>query len=305
MRKTLLLLLGIGVAGFAGYANAASNLGSTAIPVFEGHRLTPITSGPRVLYCPSEEDDPVYRARIAAWIGGTCDYFDARFATPSLAELAGYNGVMTWTDYPYFDNVAMGNVLADFVDLGGHVVLGAFCAYTMGNYLAGRIMTDTSRYCPVTGGSNHFSMSMWDGSCGEGPVHAGITSYGACYRDYLTLVNGSICGRFQDGEIANAINGSGGVISRDDVVYANGAGGYPYCASTGQDPERVANALAGGTARTDISGIASTSSSGRGQGSLPVGTTFHSRSRTLPSGTVSCSFRPPPPPGAGSACGNF
>lgn len=37
----------------------------------------------RVLYAPSEEDDPDYRAAIAAFTGGTADYFDARVATPS------------------------------------------------------------------------------------------------------------------------------------------------------------------------------------------------------------------------------
>jgi hypothetical protein len=72
-----------------------------------------------------------------------------------------------------FDNAAMGDVLADFVDLGGHLVLGAFCAYTSGCFRAGRIMTDTSRYRPVIGGINHFSLAMWDGSCGDGSEHGG------------------------------------------------------------------------------------------------------------------------------------
>ena len=33
-------------------------------------------------------------------------------------------------------------------DAGGKVILGAFCTYRSGNYLAGRIMTPA--YCPVT-----------------------------------------------------------------------------------------------------------------------------------------------------------
>jgi hypothetical protein len=247
MRKTLLVLLAIALAGFAGNASAISNLGSTGTPVFIGHDITPDAGGPRVLYGPSESDDAAYRAQIAAQIGGTCDYFDARFSTPSVSFLSTYNCVMVWANYAFFDNVAYGNNLADFVDGGGSVVLGAFAAYTSGNFLSGRIMTDTSRYCPVLGGFNHFSMSFWDGTCAESCIHDGITSYGTTYRDFLTLVAGAVCGRYQDGEIANAINADG------DVVYANGAGGFPLFPS-GQDAARVGNAcLCGGTSATESS----------------------------------------------------
>lgn len=235
MRKTLLVLLAIALAGFAGQASAASNLGASATPVFDGHVITPDAGGPRILYGPSESDDAAYRAQMAAQVGGTCDYYDARFGTPSVDFLNGYDCVMVWANYAFFDNVAYGNNLADFVDAGGSVVLGAFAAYTSGNFLSGRIMTDTSRYCPVTGGFNHFSMSFWDGTCADQCPHAGITSYGSTYRDFLTLVSGTVCGRYQDGEIANAIN------TALDVVYANGAGGYPLFPS-GQDAARAANA---------------------------------------------------------------
>lgn len=240
MRKTLFLVVAIAASGFTGTAPAASNLGSTAEPVFQGNHLTPDAGGLRLLYCPSESDDPGYRARMAAQLGGTCDYFDTRYSTPSVSFLNGYDAVMTWANYAYFDNVDFGNKLADFVDSGGKVVLGAFCAYTSGNYLAGRIMTDTGTYCPVTGGFNHFSLSMWDGSCATSGVHYGITSYGCTYRDYLTLVapGGGVCGLFEDGEIANAFNSWG------SVAYANGAGGYPLF-PVGQDPERAANAIFG------------------------------------------------------------
>lgn len=236
MRKTLLVLLALALAGFAGNASAMSNLGSSATPVFIGNDITPDAGGPRVLYAPSESDDAAYRASMAAQVGGTCDYFDARFGTPSVAMLVdGYDCVMTWANYAYFDNVGFGNNLADFVDAGGHVVLGAFAAYTSGNFLSGRVMTDTSRYCPVLGGFNHFSLAFWDGSDPSCCVHSGVTSYGSTYRDFLTLVSGSVCGRYTDGELANALNGD------KDVVYANGAGGFPLFPS-GQDAQRAANA---------------------------------------------------------------
>jgi HYR domain len=54
------------------------------------------------------------------------DVFDARLGTPSLPQLLGYDAVMTWPDDFYQDRVALGNVLADYVDLGHGVVQTMF-----------------------------------------------------------------------------------------------------------------------------------------------------------------------------------
>jgi len=238
VRKTLLLFAALAAAGFAGPASARTNLGGDGPVVSHGNVLTPDTGGPRVLYAPSESDDRGYRAQISAQIGGTCDYFDARVATPSPTQLLNYDGVMTWANYYYFDNVGFGNALADFVDRGGRVVLGAFCVYTSGSYVAGRLTTDTAHYCPVTGGFNHWSLSMWDGTDGGNCLYAGVTSLGDTYRDILTVVGpgAEYIGRFSDGEFADVGNAYG------NVMYANGAGGYPL-APVGQDAARVANAF--------------------------------------------------------------
>jgi hypothetical protein len=247
MRKTLLVLLAIALAGFAGQASARTNLGSEAPAVFQGNQISPDAGGTRVLYGPSESDDASYRSAMATQVSGTCDYFDARTSTPSVSFLDTYDCVMVWANYAFSDNVAYGNNLADFVDHGGHVILGAFAAYTSGNFLSGRIMTQAD-LCPVTGGFNHFSMSFWDGSDRDCCTHTGITSYGSTYRDYLTLRSGAtVCGRYQDQEIANALNGA------QSVIYANGAGGYPLFPS-GQDAARAANGcVCGGVTATQPS----------------------------------------------------
>lgn len=250
MRKTLLVLLAIAFGVTAGSPVFANNIKTASPAVFEGNDITPDTGGARVLYAPSEADDAGYRAAIAAATGGSCDYYDARYGTPDAALLDSYDCVHVWANYAFYDNVGYGNNLADYVDRGGHVVLGAFCAYTSGNYLSGRIMTDTSRYCPVVGGSNHFSLSMWDGTDADCCVHTGVTSYGMTYRDYLTLVGpgATICGHFQDREMANALNAA------QDVIYANGSGGYPI-AGVGQVAVVVANACvcAGGSTAVENS----------------------------------------------------
>lgn len=257
-RPFVLSLVALGML-IPGPLAAGSNLGSPEATVFQGHHITPDAGGPRVLYAPSESDDAGYRNRIAAHIGGTCDYYDARHGTPGIGLLDAYDGVVTWVNYEYQNNVAFGNNLADFVDHGGRVILGAFCVYTSGSFLAGRVMTD-HRYCPVTGGFNHWSLSFWDGSDATHCLHDGVASYGCTYRDYLTVVGqgATYIGLFSDGEFANVGNGS------SNVLYANGAGGYPLFPS-GQDAERVANAVVcgmigwGGHSLTSVPGFASTS----------------------------------------------
>jgi hypothetical protein len=173
----------------------------------------------RTLYCPSEADDPDYRAQIAAITGGIVDYFDTRVATPDAALLNTYDCVYTWANYAYLDNVLLGDRLADFVDGFGAVVLGAFCTYTSGNYLSGRIMT--AGYSPV-----------WSPS---GSNHLGVTSYECTYRDYLAPQGGGVVdGHFTDGEIA-------GAWRPDKKVYYNNGAGALQLGCTGQWPLLVAN----------------------------------------------------------------
>jgi hypothetical protein len=226
MRKAIFAFMAVAMGlCLASSSYAVTNTGKADAFTFEGHSLTSPESGPglRVLYGPSEADDPGYRGAIAARLGGgaVVDYYDSRVGTPDVAMLDTYDCVMVWANYAFSNNVLYGDNLATFVDHGGTVVLGAFCAYTIGNYLSGRVMTDPA-YCPVTGGFNHFSYATWDGSCAGDCVHAGVGFYGATYRDILAIrPTGTVCGRFTDFEISVAHN------TARSVVYANGAGGFP------------------------------------------------------------------------------
>ena len=124
-----------------GPAAATTNTGKAGGGPLGNHVLSEqqvLQSG--ILYAPSEDDDPAFRAAVAAITGGAVDYFDARAGTPDLATLQGYHCVYTWANSAFADNVLFGDRLANFVDSGGSVVLGAFSAYTTGNYLSGAIM---------------------------------------------------------------------------------------------------------------------------------------------------------------------
>jgi hypothetical protein len=195
-----------------------------------------LSSGHRMLYAPSEADDPAYRAAIAALTGGTVDYFDARAGTPDAALLSGYDCVYTWANYPYADRDLFGDRLADYVDAGGKAVLGVFCTFTLGNSLGGRIMTPG--YSPVTSpaGNNHFAASPYAGD-GTTCLHRRVFAYDQFYRDVLVLQGGGLRdGSYVDGEIALAY--------RPDrrVVYLNGEGNARLGGGTGDWPQLVANA---------------------------------------------------------------
>jgi hypothetical protein len=131
-------------------------------------------------------------------------YLDTRTTTPTVAALSAYDAVFTWTNSAYANATAFGDNLADYVDGGGRVILGAFVTYTSGNSLGGDIRT--AAYSPVTSpsGSNHFSFSPYAGD-GTSALWTGVGSYGAVYRDFVTLQGAGIAdGHFADGEIAAA-----------------------------------------------------------------------------------------------------
>lgn len=199
--------------------------------------VTKPAAGPvSILYAPSEGDDPGYRAAIAAITGGTVDYFDARASTPTALQLASYTCVYTWANAPYANNVLFGDRLADYVDAGGKVILGAFCTFTSGNSMGGRIMT--SAYSPVTSptGLNHGSNSPYVGD-GTRSLHAGVLAYDCANRDILVLQGaGIVNGHYTDGEIAHAYRPDG------RVVYSNGAGSIQNAGPSGDWPKLIANA---------------------------------------------------------------
>ena len=143
-----------------------------------------------VLYCPAMPDNPTFRAGLstALW-DWPVDYFDARVGTPTLELLAEYAAVFTWVNYAYADNVAMGNVLADYVDTSSpcnrrsRVILGQWCLPTAGNYLSGRIMTEG--YCPATATS--YSSDSYAGN-GWGCPTMWVDSFSSSYFDQTTTL---------------------------------------------------------------------------------------------------------------------
>lgn len=77
---------------------------------------------------------------MATGFFGSVDIVDVRASTPSLATLQSYAAIITWSNLDYFDSVAMGDVLADYVDAGGGVVVAVYSntSTSTARYLRGR-----------------------------------------------------------------------------------------------------------------------------------------------------------------------
>jgi hypothetical protein len=73
-------------------------------------------------------------------LGDSIDLYDAYSNTPTIGDLTPYDGVITFSNNMYANGAGLGDVLADYVDLGRAVVEGNF-ALASGWGLSGRIMT--------------------------------------------------------------------------------------------------------------------------------------------------------------------
>ncbi len=63
--------------------------------------------------------------------------------TPTVADLAPFDAIVTWTNVDYADKELLGDVLADYADTGAGVVVAVFANTTTGanRFLGGRWVT--------------------------------------------------------------------------------------------------------------------------------------------------------------------
>jgi len=86
-----------------------------------------------------EKDERIddVRKKIYSQEFGTVDMMNVRIGTPTLATLSNYNAVVFYS-YHGFNQSALGDVLAAFVNNGGGVVLGTYSNCGRGNRLEGK-----------------------------------------------------------------------------------------------------------------------------------------------------------------------
>ena len=121
----------------------------------------PVTSSPSDVLIVSAEDSvgPLSMELLARPNINSVDWYDARSATPLLGDLTPYDVVICFSDYYWGDPNAMGDVLADYVDAGGKIIMATFCWYPGDTIVGGRFLADG--YAPLNSQDydNHFSTS--------------------------------------------------------------------------------------------------------------------------------------------------
>ncbi len=163
---------------------------------------------------------------------GVVDVFDTRTGTPLLADLTPYHVVIVWTNYLPADAAGLGNVLADYVDAGGRVILAVFsCDSYWG--ISGRLMADG--YSPFLPGDTGYSTHTLGTFDALHPIMAGVTVASDFYFTYTSLDPGAAW-------VASWSDGQPFVATKGCVV---GINSYPgtYYAYSGDVPLVFHNAV--------------------------------------------------------------
>ena len=107
------------------------------------------------------------------------DEFDVSGITPTLTLLAGYDAVLVINDLSFPDPAATGDVLANYVDGGGAVIM-TLAAFISGYELGGRFITDG--YSPFTIGTGPSGSAVSGAYDSDHPIMAGV---GIVFGDLL------------------------------------------------------------------------------------------------------------------------
>jgi len=144
-----------------------------------------------------------YIASIGAYADiAQVDYFDGRTGTPTLGYLEGYDCVVVSSNNRFLDSTATGDILADYLDAGGAVVLQNFCFFS-GYGLAGRIMSD---YAPFYKGNAYQVRTLGTFDAGHS-LMTGVYSMIDTYSVNVTLRNSpTVVASYDDGTPLVAYN---------------------------------------------------------------------------------------------------
>ena len=124
------------------------------------------------------DDDSTYGSPIQGILQaygdlGAVDLYDARSDTPTLAQLLAYDVVLTWSRDYYHDQVAIGDVLADYVDAGGKVINLNYSMGPPAQQMEGRFMDEG--YTAMDGGLVYFGSTCLGTYNPDDPIMAGVT----------------------------------------------------------------------------------------------------------------------------------
>lgn len=174
----------------------------------------------RLLVLYSDDGPPDSLGAALTALGDSVEYRDVQSATPTLAELLPYDGVIAFSNYAFADPTALGNVLADYVDAGNGVVLTNF-SFATGWQMAGRIMTGA--YGTLVPGGLSFNNRLLGWYDAGHPVMAGVSTVGDYYICDLALASGAdSVAKWNDGEYYVAASANRRVVGINSYPGING-----------------------------------------------------------------------------------
>jgi hypothetical protein len=162
------------------------------------------------LYSDYAQPDTTLGVRLAA-LGCSLVYMDVRNSTPAIGDLLPYGAIGVHSNYGYADKVALGNVLADYVDstYGHGVVVGHF-SYATGWEMGGRIMTGD--YATIAPGSNEHSNTTLGWYNPAHPVMDGVSSVGEYFRGATNFISTDTVAKWADGNPYVAVSANQSVV---------------------------------------------------------------------------------------------
>jgi hypothetical protein len=144
---------------------------------------------------------------------GQVDVFNARVDTPTLAQLQKYDAVLVWSNDPFNNSTALGNVLADYVDAGGGVVSALFATgYSPDSLrLGGRWISGDYEIVPALSSFSVGQATLGAVAYPSHPIMNGVASFNGgntSLRPTLTSVNpgGLIVAQWSDGKTLVAVS---------------------------------------------------------------------------------------------------
>jgi hypothetical protein len=154
-------------------------------------------------------------------------------APPALSTLRAYDAVIAWTSCGIQNSAGWGDVLADYVDGGGHLVLASFSWWGPSMDFDGRIAGPG--YSPFDSGPSRFTWSQLGAYDALHPIMTGVFAIGSTYRNIVTVDPGAgLVASWADGVPLAAVNDACNVV---------GINAYPGNNWTGDLMRVFANAV--------------------------------------------------------------
>ncbi len=162
-------------------------------------------------------------------------FIDAQNSTPTLQDLEVYDAIITWTNYQYQDAAGIGDVLADYVELGKGVIVLEF-AYYNGWAMQGRFMSDYSPYSQASTGYLDVTLGEYDAGH---PIMENVSAVGDYYvHDVGTFDYTEVVASWNNGWPFVAVNSD-----FPSVVGINGYVGLPARRWTGDMLQVILNSV--------------------------------------------------------------